>query len=772
LKNFINKIPVSAWLTLLLSALCAFVFWDFLTFQKLYLFKDIGSDTLNLFYPHLLHITDYLQTEGIPKWSFNQGIGQNITNSGIDNPFNWPFYWLGKENLAYAIIYVEVSKIILCGVMTYHWLRLLINSKTAAVWGGLSFAFSGYVIVGSSWYVHSYFCLTTVLLLLAFELGYQRKNWLLMPIAAFLAFGLNALFTAQFMLIYLLFRLYINEDFKIASFWVVAKKAIPYALLGVLFKAPFLGSLFSRIFDSHRMLSNNSVGFTWVESFHYYLTLILRFTGNDWQGNGSLYTGWANYLEAPLFYVGLPTIALAVLIFFVENRHLRNAFGVLFAFWILLLTIPFLRHAFYWFSGDYFKNALSCFVPLTLIMAAAYALKEIYEGKITKTFQLVIILLFGSTLIITSLVGHYLYYSQSLDWYQFITIYSIPVMLVFLFLTNTNSKFYIYPVCLFLVVNLAVTAYYTINERDALTTAEFTERKGYNDYTNEALDFLHQSDTSFYRVQKKYPSTWAVNSSLNDAKVFNFFGTSAYSSFNQSSYINFLIEMGLVNPNKAANLKWVSGLGNRDDIADLLGVKYKLYKAPFKNDSLPKLRTLGDITIYENPYAKPLGFTIQHYISLDDFEKLNQQQKDCAINKTIIADESNTTNGLKKLSETEMCLWQIKYFQTPEDLKLVSFSQNKITFMGSTFGGMFFTSIPYDNGWKAEIVEDGQNKSVETQKVNFGFIGIPVTNKTTALHLSFTPPFYKLGWILAIAALAIYGLLIANFYRSRKRSLI
>src|SRR5512146_524561 len=51
------------------------VFRDFVLLRHVYLFKDIGSDSINSTYPTLFHVVDYLRTEGIPKWTFFQGMG-------------------------------------------------------------------------------------------------------------------------------------------------------------------------------------------------------------------------------------------------------------------------------------------------------------------------------------------------------------------------------------------------------------------------------------------------------------------------------------------------------------------------------------------------------------------------------------------------------------------------------------------------------------------------------------------------------------------------
>ncbi|MCP5062700.1 MAG: YfhO family protein [Ignavibacteriae bacterium] len=143
--------------------------------KNLYLFKDIGSDTLNSYYPNYVHIANYLRNEGIPKWSFHQGMGQNIFPSGLNRPFNILIYLLGSKNIAYGIEYVEFIKVFLAGIIFYFYLGLLGLENYTRIVGSLLFAFSGYMILGTGWYAHSSYVTYGAFLLLTFELLLKKK---------------------------------------------------------------------------------------------------------------------------------------------------------------------------------------------------------------------------------------------------------------------------------------------------------------------------------------------------------------------------------------------------------------------------------------------------------------------------------------------------------------------------------------------------------------------------------------------------------------------
>ncbi|MEQ1527291.1 MAG: hypothetical protein ABL911_11180, partial [Gallionella sp.] len=62
----------------LLMLLGGLIFHKFILGSAVYLFKDIGSDTLNTFYPAFINIAETLWRGELPGWSFEQGLGQNV----------------------------------------------------------------------------------------------------------------------------------------------------------------------------------------------------------------------------------------------------------------------------------------------------------------------------------------------------------------------------------------------------------------------------------------------------------------------------------------------------------------------------------------------------------------------------------------------------------------------------------------------------------------------------------------------------------------------
>ena len=80
------------WLLMAVLAVIIFVVYqDFLLSKKVFLYKDIGSDTLNMFYPYTYLQTEYIQKFGVPSWSFQYGMGQSIMLASLADIFNLIF---------------------------------------------------------------------------------------------------------------------------------------------------------------------------------------------------------------------------------------------------------------------------------------------------------------------------------------------------------------------------------------------------------------------------------------------------------------------------------------------------------------------------------------------------------------------------------------------------------------------------------------------------------------------------------------------------------
>ena len=170
----------------IVSILAFFVFKDFLLSKKVYLFRDIGSDTLNANLPYLHLIKTYFQNYGTLSWSFSNGMGQSIFPLFLRDPFDIITITGGANIFYYLFGFKEFLKIIIVAILFFLFLNKLNLSNLTKIIGTLLISFCSFIIVGGGWYAFSYEAVNFVLLLLGFELLFQNNKGLIFSIGALL----------------------------------------------------------------------------------------------------------------------------------------------------------------------------------------------------------------------------------------------------------------------------------------------------------------------------------------------------------------------------------------------------------------------------------------------------------------------------------------------------------------------------------------------------------------------------------------------------------
>ena len=293
------------------------------------LYKDIGDDSINGIYPPLKHTVDYLHTVGFPMWSFNVGMGQNLLPFCLRDPFDIILYIAGKDAVAYGLGYLEFIKVITAGILFFMYLRTFSFAPFACMAGSLLYAFSGFIILGSGWYMFSFEAVNAALLLLAFEKLFRNNSWTLFPVAVALigiSMPFNLYVYGLFLIIYAIFRHLDEKGWNTKSFLLLFSKISLLGLLGVGMSSLFLFSNILQLIESPRGSGGtshfnelfSSPVFALSDSLQT-ITSAFRFFSNDLMGTGSNFKGWNNYLEAPLFYCGLISLLLFPLCFSISR---------------------------------------------------------------------------------------------------------------------------------------------------------------------------------------------------------------------------------------------------------------------------------------------------------------------------------------------------------------------------------------------------------------------------------------------------------------------
>src|SRR5690348_15909195 len=137
-----------ALISLALILLWALVYQHFIFGDGTLLYKDVGVDSINIYYPRYVLVSDYINHGGVPSWSFRVGMGQNIFSS-LSALLITPVVWLGKGAIARGLVYQHLLYIIFSGLLFARFLMDRGLVFAACLLGGLLLSFSGYMCMGS-----------------------------------------------------------------------------------------------------------------------------------------------------------------------------------------------------------------------------------------------------------------------------------------------------------------------------------------------------------------------------------------------------------------------------------------------------------------------------------------------------------------------------------------------------------------------------------------------------------------------------------------------
>jgi uncharacterized membrane protein YfhO len=763
--------------------LVCIIFGEFIFGKGLYMYKDIGSDTVTYWWPHYVQMSEYIHKLGMPKWAFNQGVGQNVYALSIGDPFSLFMCLLDKDTIPHAFIYMEIIKIVGGGLFIYLYLRTLNASLLACIIGGLLFAFGGYMILGSGWYLVSTEAFYASMVLYTGERFLRYGTWYLLPIPFCLLGILQPFYVylyAILLTVYCITRTLLNENWDGKKLIVTLFKMGGLALFGVL-----LGSI---VFYSNVMLLINNPRVTGGASTFKILSslptfmlspsqmnssVFARLFSNDLLGAGSNYKGYANYLESPILYIGLLSLLLAPQAFLFYNKRKRTILLVVTGICLIPLVFIYFRFMFWLFAGDFYRS-YTFFISLMILFFAIKALTSIDR---TSTIHLKTLV---GTLVILLLMLYHNFWPENQSPVDTSLRNMIAILLVVyagLIYLMGQKQYKTYAVAgmgLCLIIELASFASTTVSKREYMTTDELTQKKGYNDYSVEALAYVKSKSNGFYRIYKGYHPNASDYVCLNDPQIQDYNGLTDYLEWNQFNYVSFLRELHVKNYADSLYSKWLFGLSDRVLLKTLLSVKYAFIVQPNYNGpavAYDSLTTFGNVKVFKNKYFLPLGFTYDKFITLPEFRG---SAVDIMLLNAFVADDKDIPafNGMAQLtSKTTLPPLTFDSYNAfvaalkKDTLAINTFDQNNIkgTIKVDEKKLLFF-SIPYDEGWHATI--DG--KEATTYKVNIGFTGLLLDKGEHTVEMHYIVPYFKAGAYTTGICILLYAF---AFVRYRKRPL-
>lgn len=758
-----------------LTVVGAVIFHGFLWRDKLPLYLDIGADSLNDYYPTLVHLSDYIRHQGFPSWSFCVGMGQSIFYLAGDLIWE-PVVWLPKRLIANALIFQYLLKTLVAGLIFFRFLQIRRLNFCSSLLGSLLIAFSAYTCMGSCWIINADEVVAFSFLLFAVESGVSRGRWFYLPFAIALV-GLITVF--HFFLAALLLVFYVSARLLEIHGWKLRTWAWPSTQIGVhcLIGVGLAGVVW--VAGLHCILntprgSGTISNFAFaappsnifhLESLSYYLTAALRPFSNDILGSGDKFRGWENYFEAPAGYCGLITLLIWPQVFAIATKRKRVVYALFLAIVLLPVLFPWFRYAFWLFEGGYFRT-FSLFSIFGFVLLSARAFSAYQEERRLNYWVLI-----GTLLV---LVG-FLYLPIPLEQtiVDPVIRQSAAITLGLLAVTLAAGQFFGrqkmagWIVVSITAVNLIYFDRLTVN-RPTLDKRDVRERKGYNDHTIEALrDVSAANEQTFFRINKTWGSGLANRISYNDAMVFGYYGTMSYSSFNNLDYIKFLLGTEAIPAdNLATDAQWSTGLLWESLVSTFACEKYLITQEPdvfAVADYYQFVNRYDDIYLFRNKAFVPLGISFDTSFSEEAFSQLPKSEKQLALLQAVVIGDGTPDLQIKRIGMDQL-KQQLSNIPSTEALarlrahalNIDNFNETRITGSVSVdFDSVLLFQMPFDDGWHVRV--DGKSSSII--KADFGLLGVPISAGAHRIELFYSPPLLFLGAGISIIAALTYVML-------------
>lgn len=676
------------------------VFWKFVIRRKFFLFAD-ASDQYGQFYPQLLEYARYIE-KGLKygSFDFSKALGDNVGLIKLN--LNTWVCWFGKENVAYLLGISHFLKVFLSGLAFYAFMCVNGQKRWFSATLALGYAFCGHMTLRGSWGNYPNEVLLAAIWLLSFELLLKRRDFRWLPFATFLFFyhysgGYYMYLYLAVFVGYAIFR--IITEYKIpAKLWIggIAVGVLGFGSLLVVTKGRFFNGIIEGLSSDRAQSILNEYDWnvsSFLPSMDNWPIIFGRTIGLATVGiNGIDYTDqYWNSLEDPTFYCGILVLLLIPLAFYSMNWKKRVWYGLAFMVAFACCFIGPFRVILNGFSGGSYKLCTFWIIIVMLFTVGQIDWKKILEEKNKKIASGILVLTF---IILTGLLINLkkqIYVSEKYYLYSMVFLVIECIAMLLMLLKPQIAAFAKTAIVVIVGMEVICVAYPIYNNRKTL------DENIYWDDTMDALAFIAEEDDTFYRIDKQYQSVHYCDSL---AQGYN--GTSFYigGTGPMSITADFYHDMGL--PIYSLNrITW--GTSSYNEVETLLGIRYILTKEQdVANYGFEKIGQTGEVSIYENKNALPLGFVYTKAIERSTFEALPYNQRQRALLMAMLVEDG--TDVLPLLSEEELASLQIKEELFDQyEVPIQSAENYSFVFEPSKENEVILVQITFDGAGKSDL---------------------------------------------------------------------
>lgn len=505
------------------------------------------------------------------------------------SPLNIILLFFRNEWLPQAIELLILIKISLCS-LTFYFLISHLSAHVRS--SGLIFSISYALMAYNMAYFFHLMWLDSIILLPLIILGLHRILEGHFPALYTLSLGFAILFNY-----YIGFMLCIFSVFYFCTLCAVQKKrlirdfsiffnyglaSLVAGLLSVFILLPTLKGLSGGKATFDTSLFTFSGNFSWRDFFIKFLNGCFYFKNNTVSG-------------LPNIFCGIMILFLCILFFMNSRIGLCKKLGAGFLLVTLCLSFYFQIFNLVWHGFNppsSFPYRYSFLFSFLLILTAWYSLEHLNAGTVRIWYPAAI----AGVLIVSILV-----LMQKVSPGMTTGRYLLNAGIVFVSAIFLTAYIYCRKQIFIVLMSLLCMLDLTGNGIQYLSCYTYKDNSDFQTFVNdtsEVLSWIRTNDTDFYRIEKDFRQR------ANDPMLLDYAGLSHFSSSETTQVLDFLEALGF--PRTFA----YSGYYNTtfDTMNCFFGIRY-LLSCHMLSEPYHLVRQIGDIYIYENPYALTLGMT-------------------------------------------------------------------------------------------------------------------------------------------------------------------
>lgn len=336
------------------------------------------------------------------------------------------------------------------------------------------------------------------------------------------------------------------------------------------------------------------------------------------------------YGSIPFIYVGLLPLALCLVYFLSKKIPLKEKILFLSLFALLIASFYLVPLNLFWHgmhAPNMFLFRYAYLLAFLIVMLAGYGWEQVAENQKSLLISL------GAWLLAFTVT----YFSLPKDKYDYLTILSFVLTLVFLLVYGVLTLFYRkgklttkrFTLFLLLFISLEMGVNTNGMIRGILDDWNYASRSLYTKpypAIKELVDATKADNQTFYRMENLDPV------SSNDSINYGYSSVGMFSSIRNRHSSSYLNQLGFRSRGTNLNIRYPNNTLLMDSF---VGIKYNLAKQDIDKYGFKEIQTSGEYQLYENQNALPLGFLADSSVAdIESFENDN------------LGNQTNLMNGL------------------------------------------------------------------------------------------------------------------------------